>query len=104
MIHSTWLLLGVVGDGWLFAEVQQCIACCGQGCWELQAALGCVYEHCLPASALQRGLKMLWARIIAMGTFSACCFTRGGVGGKMPSLSPPLPWCLSCAAGMLGGV
>lgn len=80
------------------------IACCGQGCWELQAALGSVNGHSLPASALQRGLKMPWARIIAMGTFSECCFTGGGVGRKTHSVSLPLPWYLSCAAGILGGL
>ena len=90
------------GHGWLFAEVQWHVACCGQGCWDPQAALGCAYEH----SALQRGLNMLWGRIIAMGAFSVWCDcpTGGVTDGKKPSFSLPLPWYLSCAAGMLGGL
>lgn len=104
-IQSTCLLLAVVPDGWVpVCRDAGRVACCGQGCWELQAVLGCVNEHSLPASALQRGLKMVWARIIAMGTFSACCFTGGGVGRETRSLSLPLLWYLSCAAGILGGL
>lgn len=59
--------------GWLFAEMQSILPAVDKGA-ELQAALGCVYEHSFPASALQRGLRMLWAKIIAMGTFQWVLF------------------------------
>lgn len=103
MIHSTWLLLGVVGDGWVaVCRDAEHIACSGQGCWELLAALGCVYEPSFPASALQRGLKMLWVRIIAMGTFQWVLFHQEWCWWETRSFSLPLAWHLSCAAGVVG--